>query len=68
MPSLEYGSNLNANILESKFPHCNRYWAEINEKRNPKTDAHPYELSLVVTGLLWTESSISTEVIISDGY
>lgn len=41
--STEYGSNLNAKIIETILPHCNRYWTEINEKRNQKTDAHPYD-------------------------
>jgi hypothetical protein len=39
----DYGVNLNANIIETILPHCNRYWTEINEKRNQKTEAHPYD-------------------------
>jgi hypothetical protein len=42
-PAAEYGSNLNAKIIESELPYCNRYWMEINEKRNQKTEAHPYD-------------------------
>lgn len=39
----EYGVNLNANIIENILPICNKYWTEINEKRNQKTEAHPYD-------------------------
>ncbi len=42
-PSPEYGVNLKSNIIEKKLPHCNRYWTEINEKRNQKTEAHPFD-------------------------
>lgn len=42
-PSKEYGVNLNSGIIEKKLPHCNRYWTEINEKRNQKTEAHPFD-------------------------
>ena len=41
--SPDYGVNLNSGILDKKLPACNRYWTEINEKRNQKTDAHPYD-------------------------
>lgn len=42
-PSTEYGVNLNANCIASNFPITNRYFTEINEKRNQKTEAHPYD-------------------------
>ncbi len=41
--SKEYGVNLNANIIQDIFPKANRYWAEINTKRNQKSEAHPYD-------------------------
>ncbi|MCD6245557.1 RNA-directed DNA polymerase, partial [candidate division WOR-3 bacterium] len=41
--SKEYGVNLNANIIHDNFPKANRYWVEINAKRNQKTEAHPYD-------------------------
>ena len=42
-PAGEFGVNLNAKIIEEDFPKANRYWEEINSKRNQKTDAHPYD-------------------------
>lgn len=39
----EYGVNLNANIIDNILPLCNKHWMEINEKRNQKTEAHPYD-------------------------
>ena len=39
----DYGVNLNANIIDNKFPLCNKHWIEINEKRNQNTEAHPYD-------------------------
>lgn len=42
-PSGEYGVNLNARIIASRLPLCNVYWTEINEKRNQRTEAHPYD-------------------------
>ncbi|GHA51518.1 hypothetical protein GCM10007103_35010 [Salinimicrobium marinum] len=39
----EFGVNLNAKIIEEDFPKTNRYWEEINSKRNQRTDAHPYD-------------------------
>ncbi|RDC61943.1 reverse transcriptase domain-containing protein [Adhaeribacter pallidiroseus] len=41
--TLEYGSNLNSNRIEYILPICNRYWIEINEKRNQRTEAHSYD-------------------------
>ncbi|UBM61936.1 hypothetical protein LA303_11045 [Candidatus Sulfidibacterium hydrothermale] len=41
--SKEYGVNLDANIIQDIFPKANRYWAEINTKRNQKSEAHPYD-------------------------
>ncbi len=41
--SIDYGSNLNANVIETFLPHCNMFWKEINEKRNQRTEAHPYD-------------------------
>lgn len=40
--SKDFGVNLNANILKNDFPISNKNWIEINEKRNQKTEAHPY--------------------------
>ena len=37
------GLIFNSNIIETILPHCNNYWAEINELRNQKTEAHPYD-------------------------
>ncbi|AOC93645.1 Group II intron-encoded protein LtrA [Flavobacterium anhuiense] len=42
-PSNEYGVNLNSDIIEKELPHCNMYWKQINEKRNQKTEAHPFD-------------------------
>lgn len=42
-PVGEFGGNLNAKVIEEDFPKANRYWEEINSKRNQKTDAHPYD-------------------------
>lgn len=42
-PSGEYGVNLNSNVIEKLLPISNKYWTEINEKRNQKTEAHPYD-------------------------
>ncbi len=39
----EYGINLNANLIDEQLPLCNKHWKEINEKRNQKTEAHPYD-------------------------
>ncbi|UOX32379.1 RNA-directed DNA polymerase [Flavobacterium sediminilitoris] len=39
----EYGVNLDSKIIDDKLPLCNTYWIEINEKRNQKTEAHPYD-------------------------
>jgi hypothetical protein len=39
----EFGVNLNANLIDNHLPLCNKYWSEINEKRNQKTEAHPYD-------------------------
>lgn len=41
--SIDYGNKLNSKLLESTFPICNRYWTEINEKRNQRTEAHSYD-------------------------
>lgn len=41
--SKEFGINLNSNYIRNYLPMCNAYWTEINEKRNQKTDAHPYD-------------------------
>ena len=43
--SPDYGVNLNAKYIEDDFPITNRYFAEINDKRNQKSDAHPYDKS-----------------------
>lgn len=42
-PTKEYGVNLDSKILEADYPKLTRYWAEINAKRNQKTEAHPYD-------------------------
>ena len=39
----EYGVNLNSKCIEDDFPITNRYFTEINEKRNQRTEAHPYD-------------------------
>lgn len=39
----DYGVNLNSKIIEDNFPVTNRYFTEINEKRNQRTEAHPYD-------------------------
>ena len=41
--SNDYGVNLNAKSIEDDFPITNLYFAEINDKRNQKSDAHPYD-------------------------
>lgn len=42
-PSKEYGVNLNSACIEDYFPIANRYLTEINECRNQRTEAHPYD-------------------------
>jgi len=42
-PSKDYGGNLDASIISSDLPITNRYWKEINAKRNQKSEAHPYD-------------------------
>ena len=42
-PANEFGVNLDANIINEELPKTNRYWIEINSKRNQKTEAHPYD-------------------------
>lgn len=42
-PSKEYGVNLNSCCIEDKFPITNIYFLKINESRNQKTEAHPYD-------------------------
>lgn len=39
----DYGVNLNANLIDNQLPLCNKHWTGINEKRNQKTEAHPYD-------------------------
>lgn len=41
--AVDYGVNLNANLIDNQLPLCNKHWTEINEKRNQKTEAHPYD-------------------------
>lgn len=41
--SKDYGVNLHANYLFDKFPITNRYFLEINEQRNQRSEAHPYD-------------------------
>ncbi len=41
--SKEYGVNLNAACIEDYFPITNRYFTQINEYRNQRTEAHPYD-------------------------
>ncbi|GEM_PF-1460792 len=45
LKSPEYGVNLASNLIDSEFPICNKYWIEINEKRNQNTEAHPHDKS-----------------------
>jgi len=42
-PCKEYGANLNSGCIEDNFPIANRYFTEINEQRNQRTEAHPYD-------------------------
>ncbi|MCD8443169.1 RNA-directed DNA polymerase [Tenacibaculum dicentrarchi] len=42
-PASEFGVNLDAKIINDELPKTNRYWIEINSKRNQKTEAHPYD-------------------------
>ncbi|PDS22438.1 RNA-directed DNA polymerase, partial [Flavobacterium columnare NBRC 100251 = ATCC 23463] len=42
-PSKEFGVNLDSQIINEDFPKSNRYWIEINSKRNQKSEAHPYD-------------------------
>lgn len=42
-PSKDYGVNLNSNCISHIFPFTNRYFTEINDKRNQKSEAHPYD-------------------------
>lgn len=42
-PSNEYGVNLNSGCIEEHLPFANRYFTEINEQRNQRTEAHPYD-------------------------
>jgi len=39
--SKEYGANLNSGCIEDKFPEVNKYFIEINDCRNQRTEAHP---------------------------
>ncbi|GJD22675.1 hypothetical protein RIVM261_076310 [Rivularia sp. IAM M-261] len=42
-PADEYGVNLNSKCIENDFPIANKHFTEINEKRNQRTEAHPYD-------------------------
>ncbi|MGI8502833.1 MAG: hypothetical protein ACR2LR_17115 [Hassallia sp.] len=42
-PSKEYGVNLNSGCIEDNFPIANGYFTEINDQRNQRTEAHPYD-------------------------
>lgn len=39
----DYGVNLNSKCIENDFPIANKHFTEINEKRNQRTEAHPYD-------------------------
>ena len=39
----EYGTNLNDNCIGDFLPLTNRYFTLINDARNQKTEAHPYD-------------------------
>lgn len=39
----EYGANLKSGWIKDKFPITNTYFTKINEQRNQKTEAHPYD-------------------------
>jgi len=41
-PANEYGVNLNSGCIKDFFPITNKYFTEINEQRNQRTEAHPY--------------------------
>ncbi|SRR5579883_130658 len=42
-PAHDYGVNLNSKVIEENFPVTNKYLTEINDKRNQRTEAHPYD-------------------------
>ncbi|MTJ14493.1 RNA-directed DNA polymerase [Anabaena sp. UHCC 0187] len=42
-PAPDYGVNLNSGCIKDYFPITNMYFTQINEKRNQKTEAHPYD-------------------------
>lgn len=42
-PAIEYGVNLNSGCIEAPFPFLNRYFTEINEQRNQRTEAHVHD-------------------------
>lgn len=42
-PAREYGTNLNSGCIEDHLPVTSKYFAEINEQRNQRTEAHPYD-------------------------
>jgi hypothetical protein len=42
-PANEYGVNLNSGCIEDYLPITNRYFTEINEHRNQRTEAHAYD-------------------------
>jgi predicted RNA-binding protein Jag len=42
-PTKEYGVNLNSGCIEEYLPFFNKYLTEINEQRNQRTEAHPYD-------------------------
>jgi hypothetical protein len=42
-PTKEYGVNLNSGCIKDHLPFSNKYFTEINEQRNQRTEAHPYD-------------------------
>jgi len=42
-PSREYGVNLNSPCIERFLPITNQCFTKINEQRNQRTEAHPYD-------------------------
>ena len=43
LPSKEYGSNLNSELISSNLPFTSQYFMQINSNRNQRTDAHSYD-------------------------
>lgn len=42
-PNKEYGANLYSNCIDDHLPIMNKYFTDINDQRNQRTEAHPYD-------------------------